>query len=269
LNWIDRKQWSGQPSERGITALDGPLATAGGQIEPPIATDATTAWSNFLPADSTRVPAAAPRLMRDYEERHPLLRPRGLELLRERGAQRAVLLAAIIAAGGRFHKESDTTVAVSGERAETTEQITGQQVTSARFREIAQTVGEAAADTVRDFAEALLLSRDRLAVHADLLRDYTAQTIREIRLRIRESQEFASVSAPSWTEDTIAQSPIRACKEIIDARSLIENVEAPSRLGQLCGPAPSGNVRKYTLPVRFILVVRPEAGAVRGAEFSG
>lgn len=98
-----------------------------------------------------------------------------------------------------------------------------------------QTAADRAADTVKDFAEGLLLSQGRLAVHADLLRDYTARTIREVRQRITSSDLFAAEPTVPWRADPIAQNAIRACEEIIDARSLAENVEAPGRLSQTSG----------------------------------
>ena len=94
-----------------------------------------------------------------------------------------------------------------------------------------------AADTVLDFAEALLVSQQRLAVHADLLRDYTARLVREVRGRIAKCDAFASEATLPWLEDPIAQSAIRACEEKIGERSLIENVDVPGGLNQR-SPAP-------------------------------
>jgi hypothetical protein len=136
--------------------------------------------TNSLPAGSTR---SAVRLMKEYEERLPLLTSRALERLRARGAERLNLLSTMIESAAAKSFEQTESVA-STETTRPRKTAGKEYATKARLADIVQLAADAARATVLDFAEGLLLSQQRLPVHADLLRDYTARLIREVRGRI-------------------------------------------------------------------------------------
>jgi hypothetical protein len=164
--------------------------------------------------------------MKEYEERLPLLSSRARERLRERGAERERLFSTMLeSAAVQFREQTESLASAETARSQKTAATVG--ATTARPGEIVQMAADAAAETVLDFAEGLLLSQKRLAVHADLLRDYTARLIREVRSRIAKEVTLA------WLDDPIAQSAIRACEGKIGERRLIEGVEVPGRLNHI------------------------------------
>ncbi len=75
-----------------------------------------------------------------------------------------------------------------------------------------------AGEGVREFADGLLLSQNRLGVHANWLREYTALQVNEIRDRLAGSQVFKSNPLLAWEQDPITQKAIQICEEIIADR---------------------------------------------------
>lgn len=187
--------------------------------------------------DSPPAVSARPltRLMKEYEERLPLLTTRALERLQSRGAERERLLSLMIeSAALKSREQTESVTSIEAMRAQKTAWT--EDATEARLAEIVQMAADAARATVLDFAEGLHLSQQRLAVHTDLLRDYTARLIREVRSRVAKSGTFTSELSLPWQDDPIAQNAIRACEEKIDERSLIEGEEVPGRLNHTLAP---------------------------------
>jgi len=80
---------------------------------------------------------------------------------------------------------------------------------------------DAAAEAVQAFANGLRLSQGRLVVHRNLLREYAARLIGQIRERLSTSELFAGLLQSSWEHDPIAQAAIDSCEAIIkDAMKL-------------------------------------------------
>jgi hypothetical protein len=144
----------------------------------------------------------ATRMMKEYEDRSPLLADRTLARLRQGGEQRASRLSGQIETATtrlreRFQKlgrVKDQVKRKSGETALRKE-------TADLRQEIIEMAAITAAEAVREFADALLLSQGRLAVHAVLLREYTAGLVREIRERVGTSELFRMKSLLPWQKD--------------------------------------------------------------------
>jgi hypothetical protein len=79
----------------------------------------------------------------------------------------------------------------------------------------------AAVEGVREFANGLLVSQDRLGVHANLLREYTARLVSEIRDSLSTSLVFQINPLLPWRQDPITQKAIQTCEETIGERSKI------------------------------------------------
>lgn len=74
------------------------------------------------------------------------------------------------------------------------------------------------ADGVREFAKALLVSQDRLGIHAVLLRAYTADLVNEIREMLNKTLLFKSDPLLPWAQDPITMQAIQTCEEVIAER---------------------------------------------------
>lgn len=224
----------GKPTQKGIDTAHSHLVLAASQEPgPSVPTLTENQMTNSPPASVHRFPATAPRIMKEYEERLPLLASRALEQLRQRGAARDLMFSTIIeSVTKQIHAATDALASIEGVPGHQTVPIAIPEATREHYLAIIQLAADSAADTVRDFGEGLLLSQGRLAVHADLLRDYTARAIREVRQKVASSDVFAAQPTVPWQADPIAENAIRVCEEIIDTRSVAENVEAPGRLNQ-------------------------------------
>ena len=161
--------------------------------------------TNFRPSDSEGSRRSPPRtsMTKLYENRCPLLSYAALERLKERREQRERQFEELLEAPAKeteFHSQR-----------------------VARRQEIIDVAERAGIEGVREFADGLLLSQGRLAVHAVLLREYTALLVGEIRDRINASELFQPEPLPTWRQDSIAQKAIRACEEILAERGNIED----------------------------------------------
>jgi hypothetical protein len=83
------------------------------------------------------------------------------------------------------------------------------------FREVLRSAASEAAEAVRRFADCVMALQHRLLVHADLLRQYTAIVITEIRDLLNSVELFGSKAAVPWLRDPLVQNSIRACEQVL------------------------------------------------------
>jgi hypothetical protein len=80
------------------------------------------------------------------------------------------------------------------------------------FQEVLGSAASQAGEAVRQFTDCVMVSQRRLLVHADLLRQYTAIVITEIRELLNGVEIFGSQAAVPWLRDPLVQSSIRTCE---------------------------------------------------------
>ncbi len=189
-----RNQWRGKLTERGIMAA--------------------------------RTMSRPTRLMQVYEDRCPLLvGPAVRERLNQLGAERARKLNGWIeTSSNRLRKLEEAERERLG------------QISEMPLRRVAETMAlrqeglgiaaDAGAEAVQAFANALQLSQGRLVVHKNLLREYAARLIGQIRERLSTSEVFPGLLQSSWESDPVAQTAIDKCEAII------KDAKKRERLGQ-------------------------------------
>lgn len=153
--------------------------------------------------------------MKEYEDRLPLLGSRERARLQQQGAVRELHLGSKIEGSEQhFRERTRELVGVKNGRSKKASEIAFQREGRILRAEIVSSAAGVAANTVRDFADAFLLSQPNLGLDVVLLRDYTGRLIREIQRRIVASEVFAAEPAMPWSDDPIAQTAIRTCEEI-------------------------------------------------------
>ncbi|HXJ38430.1 MAG TPA: hypothetical protein VNH18_04075, partial [Bryobacteraceae bacterium] len=85
--------------------------------------------------------------------------------------------------------------------------------------EILRVAASEARDGVREFADGILTSQNRLGVHANLLREYTGCLASELRDQVADL--FRPETPAAWLHDPIAQNAIDTCEQIIAERKAI------------------------------------------------
>jgi hypothetical protein len=85
--------------------------------------------------------------------------------------------------------------------------------------EVSRSAASQAQDAVRQFADCLLACQHRLLVHADLLRQYTALVITEIRELLNSTGLFRSQMTVPWLRDSLVQISIGTCEQILAERA--------------------------------------------------
>ena len=171
---------------------------------------------NDYAEDRTAEPSAE-RSIRRYEEHGHMLGPKALENLRARSGRRAKNIADKLAsASARF-----------GERREELERISAgrqgieaglHEQASALCLEIVEVAAIEAADGVREFADGILLTQNRLGDHTNLLRQYTGTLVSELRKAIQASEVFHLEPLLPWGQDSISEKAIGTCEAIIADR---------------------------------------------------
>jgi hypothetical protein len=71
---------------------------------------------------------------------------------------------------------------------------------------------------VDEFAHALLTSQGRLGVHANILREYAASLVNEVRSRVASMLLLPFNPPLSWAQDPIAQKAMETCERAIAER---------------------------------------------------
>jgi len=171
---------------------------------------------NNGPANRNTQPSAE-RTIRKYEEGGHLLAQRALENLRSRSGRREKKIADQLAsATARLQERREELGRASGGRQDIGAVL--HQQGSALCMEIVGVAATEAADGVREFADGLLLSQNRLGVHANLLREYTGILVSEVRKVLNASEVFQVEPLLPWGQDSISQKAIQTCEEIIAGR---------------------------------------------------
>ena len=83
------------------------------------------------------------------------------------------------------------------------------------FREVSGSAGRQAGEALRQFADGVMVFQRRLLIHADLLRQYTAIVITEMRELLNGVELFGSQAAVPWLRDPLVQGSIRTCEQIL------------------------------------------------------
>jgi hypothetical protein len=212
---------SGKPTEGGIDVARKSIGVSA--VEPAQQNEtpemgASTHPNSQLKADA-RLRRSAGRLMKKYEDRCPLLNWQSLDRLKQRGERREAQLGGQIEASTTHVRERlQELERVRGKSKRKTANAAIQQEATSLREDIVGVAANAATEGVREFGNALLVSQGRLAVHADLLRDYTARLVTEIRNKLSASELFRTAPRLPWQQDPITQTAIQACEEILTER---------------------------------------------------
>jgi hypothetical protein len=83
------------------------------------------------------------------------------------------------------------------------------------LQEVLGSAASQAEEAIRQFADCVMARQRRLVVHADLLRQYTAIVITEIRELLNGVELLGSQTAVPWLRDPLVQSSIRTCERIL------------------------------------------------------
>lgn len=160
---------------------------------------------------------APKNLTKTYENQCPLIAWEVRERLSESRLRRdSQLHQQIEMAEARLRKRQEDLESVHGDRKAWAARVALEA--TALAKKTAQSAAAVAADGVREFANALLVSQRRLGVHAVILREYTAVLVNEIRSVLSTSAVFRSNPLLPWAEDPIAQKAMETCEEVIAER---------------------------------------------------
>jgi hypothetical protein len=83
------------------------------------------------------------------------------------------------------------------------------------LQELLNWLANQAGNAIRQFADYVLVCQRRIRAHAQLLRNYTAVVIREIRELLTSADLFVSEIAVPWLLDPLVQRVIRTCEQIL------------------------------------------------------
>jgi hypothetical protein len=195
----------GKPTQSGITAVRQRLISA-----------AKGAFESSEPSpQALESPMNGHKKRIRYEFKLPLLNPKSAERVAQRAKECDKQLGPDLDYAEAYLREHDVTL---GERA-TLEEITSatasrQELTVLRKKIVGLAVN-AAAESVRELADCLLLAQNRLGVHADCLREYTARIIAELRGILMASPVFDAAPLLPWCEDPITQKAMLTCEEML------------------------------------------------------
>jgi hypothetical protein len=198
----------GKPTQSGITAVRQRLISAG-----------EDALESAEPSPQVlESPMNGHKRRIRYKFKFPLLNPKSVERVAQRAAECDKQIGSDLDYAEAYLREHDGTL---GEQA-TLEEITlvtasRQELTVLREKIVGLTVN-AAAESVRELADCLLLAQNRLGVNADCLREYTARIIAELRGTLAASPVFHAAPLSPWCEDPITQKAIQTCEEILIER---------------------------------------------------
>ena len=169
----------------------------------------------------------ARRLMRDFENRCPVLAQGAQEVLQQHGEKLEIYLNDLVEFAGeivrqrRAHIERITD---AGER-EVVQNAVRKKVTALR-RGIIEAAEAVATEGVRDFASGLLRSQGRLGVHATT---YTARLASELRHWLNSSEVMKTEPLPPWQDDSIAQKGVQTCEDALAERQESRAAGRPRR----------------------------------------
>jgi hypothetical protein len=225
----------GKPTQDGIIAVRRRLLSAPAHLLQAAAlSPEAKAAPNSPPDGAVHPQSEAKRLMKDYEDRLPLLGYKTRERLQQRGAVRELQLRSKIeGCEQHFRARTHELVGVEDEPFRKAAEIAFLEECRILRAEIVSMAAGIAADTVRDFADAFLLSQPNLALDVVLLRDYTGRLIREVRHWVNASELFAIDAPIPWSDDPIAQRAIRACEETIDLKGATERQKVMGQPDQI------------------------------------
>jgi hypothetical protein len=156
------------------------------------------------------------RSVRMYEQKCPLLAQNALERLRQRGIQRDSELSETIGlAEAHGRQQLEKLELVSSKRKRKALKLDVRQEMMALREKIIGVAAQAARAGVQEFADGLLLSQNRLGVHANWLREYAARLAAAIRSTLGAAQVFQTETLSPWRQDPITQKAIQTCEEIL------------------------------------------------------
>ena len=205
--------------------------------------------------------------MKEFEDQCPLLAPSPRQLLNERATRREKNLGRHIeSASASLRKLGEDLEQATGKRKRVVAAAALRRATSELRQEIISAAETEVSDGVLEFANCLLSTQGRLAVHAHLLRDYTARLVREIRERLGTSKLFQSEPLLPWQRDPIAQSGIHTCEEMLMERQAVENPNESIALPMGKGPTASAGGSSRTWPAVVQKWEALKAGGEDGVE---
>lgn len=163
------------------------------------------------------------RLMRDIESRCPLLSASAKEHLQQRGEPVEIALSYRIELGASTIRQRKEAIrnAVGEQGQERAQALLNQEAAGLR-QDIIQAAELVGTEGVKEFALGLLNTQNRLLVHADLVRGYTAALIGALRRWLNGSEVFRKEPLLPWRVDPIAQRAIQVCEEVLAERAALE-----------------------------------------------
>jgi hypothetical protein len=163
------------------------------------------------------------RVMKEYEDRCPLLAAAVFERLNQHGEEHeAELSRQVEFAAATIRKRREELKQITDGQARDVAEAALRQETATLRRGIIELAETVATEGVRAFANGLLSSQGRLAVHAVLVREYTARFVSGIRHGLNASQAFQTEPLSPWRQDSITQRAIQTCEDVLAATKIIE-----------------------------------------------